>query len=451
MPGIFKNRPLIIILLLALGIRLLLLEIILSRNPDGIYLYDSYGYWNLGYNLSHNGVFSQSENFPLEPDYYRTPLYPLFIAFAEMIGPESVSIILLQIIIAVLSCYFTWKLAHLITGNTFISGTAALLVCVDLPSAALSNIILTETLFTFLMVITFYFFVRFLQKSMWKDLILAAFFSALLILCRPIAFLIPVLFSAFILYRFWKELWLLLKRLFLYLSIVVLALSPWLVRNKITFGHYFISVIREHNLLNYQAASVYAERFGYPLPQAQSILRWKTFREFQGDANHQPYEYAAFIQKEAFAVIADYPAIFLKQQMLQVGYFFLKPTCAYFEIQFGYWGKGYNSIPKSYRVFEDFFKRTSKVSVALVVIQLLILLILYAGFIAGIFYFRKEKSGLIFWLFFFTIFCFALMNLPPATEARFRVPVIPLMAIVSACGLFYMKQKAVQKKSLMKK
>ncbi|MCW3072735.1 MAG: hypothetical protein JWO44_2625 [Bacteroidetes bacterium] len=435
------NKPLLIILLLAFIIRLTLLITVFVKNPDGIYVYDSYGYWNLGYNMFHEGTFSQSENAPLDPDYYRTPVYPLFIAFAEMIGPEGFSIIILQIILSVLTCYIVYRLAEQITGNRFISNTAALIVALDLPSVAMTTIVLTETLFTFLMILSFYFFTRFLKNDQRKDILYAAVFSGLLILCRPIAFCIPLLFIAFILYKNIRSIKIFLRNTLLYGGIVLLVLSPWLARNKITFGHFFVSVIREHNLLNYQAAAVYAERYGRSLPGSQSILRWKTFREFKGNAYKQPYEYAAFIEKEALSVISDSPIIFMKQQVIQVGYFFLKPTCAYFEIQFGHWGKGYNTIPKTYKVFESFFKRTSTVTIMLVLFQLLLMTLVYSACITGIIYMRKEKLLMICSLLILTILCFAVMNLPPVTEARFRVPVVPLIAIISACGVFYVKEK----------
>ncbi|MCW3104455.1 MAG: hypothetical protein JWO09_2895 [Bacteroidetes bacterium] len=441
MSGLKGNKPLLIILLLALVIRLGLLITVCVKNPDGIYVYDSYGYWNLGYNMFHEGVFSQNEQAPLDPDYYRTPVYPMFIAFAEMIGPEGFSIIILQIILSVLSCYLVYRLAEQVTGNRFISNASALIVALDLPSVAMASIVLTETLFTFLLLLAFFFFIRFLKDDQTKYLVYAALFSGLLILCRPIAFCIPLLFAVFILYRNFRQLKTVFKNALLYAGVVLLSLSPWLARNKVTFGHPFISVIREHNLLNYQAAAVYAERYGHSLAGSQSTLRWKTFREFKGNAYTQPYEYAAFIEKEALSVISDSPTIFLKQQAIQVGYFFLKPTCAYFEIMFGHWGKGYNTIPKSYKVFESFFKRTSTVSIMLVLFQLLMMALVYIAFVIGIVYMRKEKLLPICFLFLFTILCFAVMNLPPVTEARFRVPVVPLIAIISACGMFYIKEK----------
>lgn len=441
MRALIQRKPLLIILLLAAITRLTLLSAILIKNPDGIYVHDSYGYWNIGYNVTHNGVFSQSENFPFDPDYYRTPVYPLFITFAELIGPEGITIIILQIIVAVLTCYFVFKIAHLLTNNSFISNIAALIVAVDLPSIALSNLVLTETLFTFLMVLSFFFLIRYFQNEKMSDLLFTGVFSGLLILCRPIAFFIPFLFLVFISYRSFRRMNELFKQLIVYSGIVLLTLTPWLVRNKVVFGHYFLSVIREHNLLNYQAAAVYAERFNRPLPQAQRILRWKTFRNFKGNAHAQPYEYAKFIEKEALSVISDYPSIFIKEQVRQVGYFFFKPTRAFFEIQLGHWGQGYNTIPKEFSVFDNFRKGTSKITMALVFFQLIMMAAVYIAFAFGIIFMKKMRLRFHLILFSLTILCFALMNLPPVTESRFRVPVVPLIAIISACGFYSFKTK----------
>lgn len=436
---ILCKKPLLIILLLATTIRLVLFFAILIKNPDGIYVHDSYGYWNLGYNLTHSGVFSQSENIPLEPDYYRTPIYPIFIAFAELIGPEGFSIILLQIILAVLTCYFVYRIAHLLTANSFISNTAAFIVAIDLPSVALTNLVLSETLFTFLLVLSFYFFIRYFQTEKTSTLVFTAFFSGLLILCRPIAFFIPFLFSTFLIYKSYRNTRNLFKLLILYSGIVFLTLSPWLIRNKITFDHFFLSVIREHNLLNYQAGAVYAEVSNQPLPRTQSYLRWKTFKEFKGNAHEQPYKYAKYIEKEAWSIIADNPRIFLKEQVRQVVYFFLKPTRAYFEIQLGNWGNGYNTIPREFNVFHNFWKGTSKIILSLVLFQLFIMALVYILFLGGLLYMKKNQLQLPLVLFLFTIICFSLLNLPPITEARFRIPVVPFIAIISAYGLYYVK------------
>jgi 4-amino-4-deoxy-L-arabinose transferase-like glycosyltransferase len=447
--GFFYHRSAILfILILAFILRILLLIGIFIKNPDGIYVYDSYGYWQLGYNIVHYFSFSQSYNLPLEPDYFRTPIYPLFIALAESIGPEGFSIIFLQIIISVLTCYITYRIAIALTENLFIANIAALLVTVDLPSIVLTNLVLTETLFTFLLVMCFYFFINYLRNRQVKQLVFASVLSGLMILCKPIAFFIPFFFSGFIIYVNRKNILSIIKPLFLLSAFVMLIVSPWLIRNKIVYDHYFLSVIREHNLLNYQAAAIYAERFDHSLAEAQSILRWKTFREFKEDANKQPYEYAKFIEKEGSRIIFENPAIFIKQYLKGVTYFFLKPTRAYIDIQLGHWGKGYDTIPKDYPIFKYLFEHNNRFTVVLVFFQLIILLLVYLACAYGLIYIRR-KTGMIFLLLFvLSIFIFASFNLSEITESRFRVPTWPLIAIVSACGVYYIKKRFSKRKTV---
>ncbi len=299
---------------------------------------------------------------------------------------------------------------------------------------------LTETLFTFLLVICFYFFISYLKEEKTKQLIYAGLFSGLTILCRPIAFFIPIFFSFFILLKHGKKIQLLIKHLLLLSGIVFIIISPWLIRNKIAYDHYFLSVIREHNLLNYQAAAVYAERFNHSLPQAQSILRWKTFREFKRNANKQPYEYAKYIEQEGIKVIFQSPGLFFKQHITGVANFFLRPTRSYIDIQLGHWGKGYDTVPKNYPIFKYLFENNSRLTIALVFFQLFILLIVYSTSITGLIYMKKEV-GYFFSLLGISILIFANFNLSIKTESRFRVPIWPLIAVISAYGINYLKDK----------
>jgi len=382
---------------------------------------------------------------PLESDYYRTPVYPLFIALAESIGPEGFTIILLQIITSVATCYFTYRIAVELTQNIFIGNIAAFIVAIDMPSITLANLVLTETLFSFLLIVCFYFFINYLKEHKRSHLMYAGVFTGMVILCRPIAFFIPFLFSGFIIFKYRKNISVLFKQLVLFCGFTLLIVSPWLIRNKIVYDHFFLSVIREHNILNYKAAAIYAERFNYSLAQAQSTLRWKTFREFKGDAHKQPYEYGKYIEKEGTKIILEYPGTFIKHHFIEITNFFLRPTRSYIDIQLGHWGKGYDTIPKDYPVFKYLFEHNSRLTIVLVFFQLLVLFLVYLSCITGIIYMKKRSLVYIF-LLGLTILIFANFNLPAVTESRFRVPVWPLIAIISACGIYYIWERLTIKK-----
>jgi 4-amino-4-deoxy-L-arabinose transferase-like glycosyltransferase len=450
MPGsLFKKYPLLLILGLAFLIRIIYFICIALRNPDGIYVFDSYGYWQIAFNLKEYGIFSQSYNLPLEPDYYRTPLYPLFIMLAEAVGPEGFSIIALQIILGVLSGYFTYKLARELTGSAFISHLAALIIAIDIPSIVMNTLVLTETLFTFTLLLSVYMFIKYLRTKSMGMLLWSSLFCGASILCRPIGFFLPFLFSFFLLFSIRND----LKRTFIHLGafciVTFVTISPWLIRNKITFDHYFLSVIREHNMQNYQAAAVYSKLHGRSLPESQSILRWKTFKEFKGDADKQPYEYARYIEGESIKIALENPGILAEHLVKQLLYFFVKPSRAYIDMQLGNWGAGYNTIPKDYPIFKYLFEHDSKLTIAIVFFQLLILLIIYIAMIFSVFYlWRTEK--MIFLLFVLIIFCFANLTLPSIAESRFRVPVMPYIAVLGAAGIYFVKER-FNRKILMKK
>jgi 4-amino-4-deoxy-L-arabinose transferase-like glycosyltransferase len=447
---LLKKYPLLFILSLAFLLRLIYFIVVILRNPEGIYVYDSYGYWQIAFNLREYGIFSQSYHFPIEPDYYRTPIYPLFIILSEAIGPEGFSIIALQVILAVATCYFTYRVAMEITGSAFISNIAALIITLDVPSIVMNTLVMTETLFTFLLLVCIFFFIRYLKVKNYKLLIISALFCGGTILCRPIGFFLPFFLSFFLFFSLKKEFKKVLFHVFTFCVIVFISVSPWLVRNKVVFGHYFLSVIREHNMQNYEAAAIYSELHGRSLAESQSILRWKTFREFKGDANAQPYEYAKYIESQAIDYTLENPAIYLKHHVKQFILFFLKPCRAYVDIQLGNWGSGYNTIPKDYPVFDYLFKHNSKFTIVLVLFQMFILLLMYPFILISFFYFRNTQK-VFYFLFLVSIVCsMAILTLPAVAESRFRVPVMPLVAVLSASGIFMLKERFRNRQSMKK-
>lgn len=438
--SLIKKYPLVIILGLAFLVRIIYFIGIVIRNPDGIYVFDSYGYWQIAFNLKEYGIFSQSYNLPIEPDYYRTPIYPLFIMLAEWIGPEGFSIIALQIIISIVTCYYTYKIAQELTGSSFIANVSALIVAIDVPSIVMSTLVLTETLFTCLLVICLYLFIKYLKNKDLKLLIFTSLLCGIAILCRPIVFFLPFLFSFFLLFSGRKQKIKMFTHLIVFALFTFITITPWLVRNKIVFNHFFLSVIREHDMQNYQAAAIYAELNNSSLPAAQSTLRWKAFKEFKGDAKKQPYEYARYIENEAIEIALNNPEILLKHHAIQFMHFFLKPCRAYIDIQLGNWGAGYNTIPKDYPIFKYLFEHNSKLTISIVFFQLLVLLIIYITMIFGARCFWQEKNFFLFFLLGLLIFCFANLTLPYVTESRFRVPVVPYIAIISAAGIYFLTE-----------
>ncbi|MBI4932103.1 MAG: glycosyltransferase family 39 protein [Bacteroidetes bacterium] len=402
------------IVLLAFLLRLGWALAVLFLNPDGIWVYDSYGYWYLAKNLLEHGVFSQCASLPFDPDYFRTPLYPILISLFQLLHLNNFFIVLAQAILSAFTCYFTMRICEEIFQNRKIVFIAGLIIALDFSSIIFSNFILTETLFSFLFSVYCLFFVRFLKSNERKFLFYASFFCGLLILCRPIAVFIPVIQAAVLLFR--------RKKIFIRITISVflplIIISPWLIRNKIAFGEFSISYLPSHNLMNHHAANVIAEKENISYMDAEVKFRTKMIKQFSGDALKQPAEFAGFIRNESMKIIFNDFGIFLKQHVQNVFGFFAKPIRSYIDFQIGN-------------------KNTSILTKILVVLQIILLTIIYAAFLKGIF---SMKQQLIFLLFFLLlIFYFANMTVPPFSEARLRIPAMPLIAVISAMGFYHFR------------
>ena len=442
---LFKQKKLLWTLLLAAVVRLVYFLAIDITHPDGFYVYDSYGYWQLAENVRTSGVFSQSFAAPLIPDYYRTPLYPLFILFAELIQTDTLPVIVLQIVLSVATVYYTYQLALLLFRHNTIALIAALIMAFDVPSIVFSNLILTETLFSALLIAAVFNFVKYTKTSSIKNLILSSILIGLALLCRPIGIFLPFFFALFTVVFFWKKKGKAVLHALLSLAVVLLTISPWLVRNKLEFNRYFLSVISAHNFQNFQAAVIYAEVLEIPISDARYTLRWKTFQEFEGDPNSQPYEYAKHIQNDAFSILLEYPKILLKNHAEQLLHFFIKPTRNYIDVQLGYVKNTYDGITKKPSIINHLLTKSSKLTIGLVGYQLIVLALIYMSSLFSIVIFKQNKMVVYFFFFILLIACFANLTIPNVTEARFRIPIMPFIAILSASGVFALRNKLKNK------
>jgi hypothetical protein len=438
---LLKQKPLLWILLLAAVVRLGYFVIIASTHPDGFYVFDSYGYWQLAENWRTSGVFSQSFSAPLLPDYYRTPLYPLFILFAELITIDTLPVIVLQIVLSVATVYYTYQLAQLLFQHKSIALITALIMAIDIPSIVFSNLIMTETLFSTLLIAAVSYFVKYTKTSSVKNLVVSSVLIGLALLCRPIGVFLPFFFALSIVVFFWKQKGKAFAHALLSLGIVLLTISPWLIKNKLEFNRYFLSVISAHNFQNFQAAVIYAEVLDIPISDARCTLRWKTFQEYEGDANSQPYEYAKHIQKDAFSIMFEYPTLLFRNQVEQVVHFFIKPTRNYIDVQLGNVKNTYDGITQQPSMLNHLLTKSSKVTIALVGFQLLVLALIYLSALFSVATFKQNKMVVYYVFFILLIACFANLTIPNVTEARFRIPVMPFIALLSASGVYWLRMK----------
>lgn len=218
-----------IVFLLAVAVRLSFL------GWQGVLLTpDSKDYMTLAHNLISHSIFSLDTSSPLKPSIRWPPLYPVFIAAFSWTGGSA--------------SLFIAGAQALIDSATAIILLLMLRACVSLRGAVLGSLayvfhpgavvsvhtVLTETLFTFLLILSIYtLFLGFERNQKWLTG-LSGVMLGLSILCRPIALLLPVAFLLPMLLfpprrRAIKH-WVLLA------AIAFLVVTPWSVRSSLVAG-----------------------------------------------------------------------------------------------------------------------------------------------------------------------------------------------------------------------
>jgi len=267
----------------ALGLRLLM-SLPFIRNPGmSLPAYgDAIGYHRLAVNLVSGHGFSLYPSPPFIPDCFRTPAFPMLLALLyKIFGCSPLWGILANDLLAAataLALYLIlknrWPRGALIAGLLYAFNPLSLIYCQEL---------MTETFFTFSLVLAIILLFRPAAKFAWKRrtgpkrppilLIekerafgwLFALGGGLCLgiaaLTRPVGLYLPILILPFVGRR-----WPMAALGFL------CAVSPWFIRNWAIYGFPFFSTVGWVNMAYYNAAAVVSAERGITLRQADIVI-----------------------------------------------------------------------------------------------------------------------------------------------------------------------------------
>lgn len=193
---------------------------------------DSPTYLGPAFALLSDGVFASSPGAP--PTAFRTPLYPLYLAFCLLISGKSLgfcaaaSAVLGGLVAAPVylaaRLFGGWKAAFL----------AALLFALNPTAIALSPMFLADTFFLFLFSFQMLFFLKFIRCRFALFFFVSVFMAALGALVRPLnsLWILPCLFVLW----FVPALPAYLKGYYSLFALLIYAavLSPWIIRNDLS-------------------------------------------------------------------------------------------------------------------------------------------------------------------------------------------------------------------------
>jgi 4-amino-4-deoxy-L-arabinose transferase-like glycosyltransferase len=229
-----------------------------------------------------------------DPSATRTPVYPLFIAFSYLLfGQTAVGIVALQVLISTATVLLTYLLGvRLLSRNAAMIGS--ILVAISVEAITPVFFVLTETLFTFLLLSSILTYVMAWQGKRKIWLVISAILIALTVLCRPIMLPFPLILAGVFVFR-QNEAW--RQRLysgFVYLLVYAIALCPWVVRNAVVVGVPTVSTISSASMLYYNAAVLDAHQKNINPSEARTNLFDEVTRHLaeKGLANTEANRYA---------------------------------------------------------------------------------------------------------------------------------------------------------------
>lgn len=244
-----KNKVAILIFLLSVTVRIFYVCSISHAPLEN----DALEYNSLGVFLSQGKGYINASG---ESTAFRPPIYPLFLAtIYSVAGYNLLWVRLLQAILGAGICVF----AYFITTKIFDKKIAILsgaVCCLYPPLIVNVSQIMTETLFTFLLVFGIWMII---SKDRLLNLIMSGFVFGLALLTRPfIIFFFPFLFLWLVLHDKYKS----FKGIAILIIGVLLVLTPWTIRNYSKLNA-FVPFSNIGGLTLYNSYMVPQKGFGY--------------------------------------------------------------------------------------------------------------------------------------------------------------------------------------------
>lgn len=429
------NNALLFIIILGLIIRM---SFFISLKPwntevltNTVLVFDAGGYHELALNLLSNKSFEDFSNF-------RTPGYPVFIALLYAISFHSVWFVLLaQLLLNLVSLVLVFKISFLLF-NRKIALFAALLFALDVHQALYAVTLLSDSLFVLFFLASIYYLCRGLMRVKMTDIAFSAIFLGVATLVRPITFLLPIVVAFIILIYPGLNVKSRLISIAGSLIVYFLIILPWILYNGINFGQPKLASISGFNLLYYNVAYTEVYKTGKPIEQV-----YKEFDEMAVKLGADTTDRTTFKNSDIYTGIAkqyisDNLWIYAKRNIMGIINMYAglatQSITSVFHLKSKSLSLDQFSGPGIFARIMDFFKSKSMPEIAIALFLTLYLIFNYVFAMSGfVHYFRQNIA---FALLFLLILIYFSGLTGVVGLARYRLPIMPIINIVAAVGIF---------------
>jgi 4-amino-4-deoxy-L-arabinose transferase-like glycosyltransferase len=428
------------------------------RNRAAVWHPDSASYHYLALNMFRHGLFSRSSGPPYVYEAFRTPGYPLVLAAVyPLFGDSALPVIVLQAVMATGAVALTWFLGRRLFDSR-VGTWAAVLLTLDVASICSGQMLMSETTFTLLVLTAVWLLVRNLSPPRgWTGFALSGLALACAIHVRPIGYYLAPLGAAGIaIFLVLKDRatttsrvrWrMALTRAGPFLLAPALLVGGWQMNNLRKTGSARFSHIEGLNMYFYRAAGAISMRDHKPLFQVHREMGLETERtDFTGWVAKRP-EFAgrnhAVLGEQWFrdgiAIILRNPGWYVLMHLRSTAALLLDPgtfclaTLAGIETD----QRGQELLARLQTAPGSFMAQVWSAHRFLFLSSLwglAFLAIVYAGVVRWLV--RTPRGG---WtpgivVAVAVLAYFIIISAGPEAASRFRVPLAPLLALLSAAG-----------------
>jgi hypothetical protein len=422
-------RRYLVLFLLGFLLRLPVLFLAFANPARAIPPGDAPGYYQLAINLFQHGVFSPSSAAPFQPDAFRTPGYPLFLALIFFLtGSSTLAVVFAQSLLHAVTGLVIVRLGEKVLGSLRIGVVGCVLWMIAPLPAIFAGLLLSEILFTA-------FFLVLLLVLTETRLVYSALGGALLgaaILIRPIGiFLWPSLIPALCLGIGWRRA---IAKCALFSAMVAAVIAPWLYRNYLNFGSPTLATVQGGNLLNYNAAGYITWRDGLTLGEARDVAT-RYYQQYLAEKGLHP----ATAVEESDAMSSAAMRILLADPLRAIWFNALnslngfRPGASYLLMYLEPGKINPDSVTNG--EVSPAISNINRPEVLLVTVLLSmfygLLFLLSAIGVLQLLWYRKWMA-----MALLVVPCILIMYIPAlASNARFRIPIEPILCLLAAWAL----------------
>jgi 4-amino-4-deoxy-L-arabinose transferase-like glycosyltransferase len=353
----------------------------------------------------------------------RTPGYPLFLVpFVAASKQPAAAIVFVQHLLACLLTAWLYLGARRLTGSRGAALIAALLFALDPPTIHHANKVLSETLFTFLLFGAFLLTIRLVERRRLLLAVADGLLVGFLVLVRPVAifWFVPVAVALWVgLGRTDATVAWRVRIVMAFTAAALLFPVAWGLRNRLETGVFTVSSIGGANLLEYRAAGALAMEEGGPFASELALFQ----RLLSRDADEALLaEYGVPASELPHAIVGETYGRLARPILLAHPLGLLELTARGLLVNL--FDSDFEAVMVVSRIHPDLLESSlDAVTIAVVLFALLGLPPLWR---------RNRPAALLLAL---TIVYFVVISAGGESEARFRLPVTPLLAIAAGVGV----------------